>query len=47
MVSPKASASLGDVSVDAAVGRGGSGGMEGGGGGAGGAGGKMKGKGKK
>ncbi|RMX76957.1 hypothetical protein D0869_10265 [Hortaea werneckii] len=46
MVSPKASASLGNVSVDAAVGKGGSGsgGMEGGGGGAGG---KMKGKGKK
>ncbi|KAI7155572.1 alpha/beta-hydrolase [Hortaea werneckii] len=47
MVSPKASASLGNVSVDAAVGRGGSrgsGGVEGGGGGAGG---KMKGKGKK
>ncbi|RMX99661.1 hypothetical protein D0866_16023, partial [Hortaea werneckii] len=47
MVSPKASASLGNVSVDAAVGRGGSGsgGMEGGGGGE--AGGKTKGKGKK
>ncbi|RMY73891.1 hypothetical protein D0862_14214 [Hortaea werneckii] len=43
MVSPKASASLGNVSVDAAVGRGGSGGMEGGGG----AGAKTKGRGKK
>ncbi|RMZ13180.1 hypothetical protein D0864_00485 [Hortaea werneckii] len=49
MVSPKASASLGNVSVDAAVGRGGSGGTgEGrGGGGGGGASGKVKGKGKK
>ncbi|KAI6793689.1 alpha/beta-hydrolase [Hortaea werneckii] len=47
MVSPKASASLGNVSVDAAVGRGGM--VEGGGGGVGGggAGAKTKGKGKK
>ncbi|KAI7550916.1 alpha/beta-hydrolase [Hortaea werneckii] len=47
MVSPKASASLGNVSVDAAVGRGGSGSAVEEGGGGGGAGAKTKGKGKK